>query len=188
MADANVSEPASTDAKKSFSAGDVLQAWAEQLGKLPTEFGLQSFENKDGEFSVVLVNLQTKSLVAQANGADEQACLDRLGNNVAVTHLDEFVAPKEGGDISNSATAIGYGTVDTKTHSDVKDIPAQENVETVKTNQDVIDNFPKNDNGQVVINEDGAIEGLPADQQPQPANVANTQAENDVAKADAAKA
>lgn len=43
----------------------------------------------------------------------------------------------------------------------------------VQTNQDVIDNFPKNDNGQVVYGEDGRIAGLDVGEQPAPANAAN---------------
>lgn len=38
----------------------------------------------------------------------------------------------------------------------------------IQTNSDVIDNFPKNDKGQVVINEDGKIEGLSDGEQPLP--------------------
>jgi hypothetical protein len=40
----------------------------------------------------------------------------------------------------------------------------------VTTNQDVIDNFPKNDQGQVVINEEGKIEGLSDENQPRQAS------------------
>jgi hypothetical protein len=42
----------------------------------------------------------------------------------------------------------------------------------VTTNQDVIDNFPKNENGQVEIGEDGKIVGLDDSQQPNPAATA----------------
>lgn len=40
-----------------------------------------------------------------------------------------------------------------------------------QTNQDVIDNFPKNENGQVEIDETGRIKGLGDHQQPAPGNI-----------------
>jgi hypothetical protein len=166
-------------ANQDTSAKDLLELVALPQGKQPSEFGLQSFENKDGGYSVAIVNLVTSSLVLQANGLNEQECYNKLADALEagpVTHVDPAVAPVDNPP-AGSEVGPGWGAADTKVPHGT-DVPAFTAAPGVMTNDEVIANLPKNDNGQVVINENGEVEGLEADNQPAPGNASATQASN----------
>lgn len=152
---------------KNHSAKDVLELWATGTGKQPTDFGYQSFKNVKGTYSVALVNIPSDSLVVQANADDEQACFNKLfeaSEAGIVTHVDEYCEP-ENNPTTGREVAPGYGAAVTHLY-DGGTLPAFDDpINHPMTADDAWKKLPRNDKGQVVINENGFVEGTESDGQ-----------------------
>lgn len=158
---------------KKTSTQDVIDAFAKAVGKNPEQFGTQEFENVDGEQSLVIVDNQSGSICLQANGDNgAKRLLDAIAEG-RLAFVDPAKQPK-----SNPPTGReqgpGYGGADVSTTGASVSKDLDGTASQFKTGDEVWADLPRNDNGQVVIDNNnnivGAKESPLAGRSPEPSN------------------
>lgn len=115
------------------------------------------------------VTNQGVDMTATDTGVNPQAA-EAVKANPALTTADQAVlaadpTPLQEATVAGSNVEPATGNP-TPLQTAPVGLPIDASGLNVTTNQDVIDSFPKNDKGQVVIDEEGKVEGLKDSEQP----------------------